>query len=102
MAVLYGRAGRLTALFGGFRPGQNIARVALASLMANNVRVGDGLLMMRDRVAFRKFFIYSIKLGLTSRLMDNVNNLMKDRLARKWRQKLTATLHDGAWSQSYT
>jgi hypothetical protein len=27
MGLLYGRAGRLTALFGGFRPGQDVARV---------------------------------------------------------------------------
>ena len=78
----------------------NVARVYIMNLIANNVRLGDGLLFTRDTVAYRKFVVYSIKLSLTNNLTDNLINFVRDRLARKWRVQLTKTLHEAYFSGS--
>ena len=78
----------------------NIARVYVSHLIANNVRVGDGLLYLRDAASYRKFVFYSIRLSLTNNLLNNMVNFVRDSLARKWRIKLTGTLHSEYFSGS--
>lgn len=72
----------------------------MANRLANIFRVGDGLLMTRDRVAFRAFFIEQVILTLVSRLLEGLTNLARDRLARIWREKMTDILHEEYFSLS--
>ena len=78
----------------------NLLRVYLANRLANLVRVGDGLLFLRDRVAFRAFFIEQVILGLSSRFLDAVSNYMRDRLGRIWREKMTDIMHRDYFANS--
>lgn len=70
------------------------AGVYIANLIANNVRLGDGLLFTRDMVKYRSFVVYSIKLSLCNNLVENFVTYVRDQLARKWRAKLTKNLQD--------
>ena len=78
----------------------NAVRVYISHLIANNVRVGDGLLISRNTTAYRAYVFYSIRLSLSNNLLDNTVNYVRDQLARKWRAKLTKTMQDEYFASS--
>ena len=78
----------------------NMVRVYVNVLLANMVRLGDGLLYTRDWGLYRAFVVYAVKLGIGRILLQQIYEQFRDSLARKWRTKLTAVLHDEYFASS--
>eukprot|EP00936_MAST-01D_sp_MAST-1D-sp1_P000851 g851.t1 len=71
----------------------NVLRVWLANIIADNVRIGDGLLISRDADAYASFVVRQLKISIADQFLRLGMRLLQAHLELRWRERLTQILH---------